>query len=984
MSTVSLREYLRQIDDLIERGHLDEAVAHCRYILQRFPKVLAVYRLLGKAYLEAQRYDEAADLFRRVLATVPDDLVAHVAMSAIAEAKDDLDLAIAHMEQAFEADPSNAAVQEELRRLYGARDGVEPTRIRLTRGALARMYYLGQLYPQAIAELRAALSEDPDRPSLQLLLAKVYAAAGKFNEAAQTCSTLLRKLPHCLEANRLMAELLTKAGRAEEARTYRTRAQALDPYLAYVGERWPTPDAVPDEQVTLEMLDWVPEMVTEETSLTAPLFAGTLTALDQEEEKVPDWARELVEEHISPERALPEEGSPGEPPADAEKGGAAAEIPDWMREAGWESREAPLEEPPAAEEAEEELAPAEIPDWLQELKPPEAEAEEAGSDEASVEPELPWLREEMPGASETVVTWLEEHTRDTPAEAETPAPEADEELPEWLRGLEEPGASEPQAAASAPEEREGEVVEAAASQVGEEMPDWLQDLAAEEAMVAGQGETGQTAPRPAEEPATPEWLQELGMVDEGPAEAETEEPSAAEALAEEVVEEAAPAEVEVPEWLRALSAEEGEPVAEAPVAQEEAPAAEGAAEGVPLDADEALAWLESLAAKQGAPEEELTTGAEERARAEVEVPEWLQGLGAEEGAVEVEAPMAQEEAPAEAAAEEAAPAEVEVPEWLRALSAEGGAAEAEAVEAGEAEPSAEGAPAEAEVPEWLRALSAEDGVTEVEAVESGAVQAPTEAASGEEAPAAAETGVPEWLAQPEEAPEVEASPEVVEAIPSWLMETEEAPQAEELVPETEGEAPPEGPPQEQGWLTPEAREALEREAQALESVPEWLAELAEEAPSSIEGEAEQTASEVEHLRGEWVPEETLRAEQAPQEEAAAVPEAPAPPQPEGAQPPAPEAVKPKEAPKAKDRYAAWLEQAREALRRGDLPEALATYQRLIKKGKHLEAIIEDIEETLYRFPVEVDLLQTLGDAYLRADRLQEALDMYTKAEELLR
>jgi cytochrome c-type biogenesis protein CcmH/NrfG len=34
--------------------------------------------------------------------------------------------------------------------------------------------------------------------------------------------------------------------------------------------------------------------------------------------------------------------------------------------------------------------------------------------------------------------------------------------------------------------------------------------------------------------------------------------------------------------------------------------------------------------------------------------------------------------------------------------------------------------------------------------------------------------------------------------------------------------------------------------------------------------------------------------------------------------------------------------------------------------------------------VSVNVLQTLGDAYMRAGQLQNALDMYTKAEELLR
>ncbi len=555
MSTISLREYLRHIDDLIDRGHLDEAVAHCRHILKHYPKALAVYRLLGKAYLEAQRYDEAADLFRRVLAAAPDDLVAHAAMSAIAEAKGDLDMAIAHMEQAFEADPSNTAVQEELRRLYGLRDGVEPPRIRLTRGALARMYYLGQLYPQAIAELRAALSEDPERPSLQLLLAKTYAAAGKFAQAVETCAALLKKRPYCLEANRLMAELLTKAGREEEARRYLQRVQALDPYMAYVGERWPTPESVPDEQVTLEMMEWVPEMAEGEMSLTGPVLGEALGAEDQEE--VPDWARALVDEHLASTEgeegppALPEGAKASGPEAEAASGEEEL-IPDWMKEAGWEPREGPLEEPPSAEgeEPEEEgLAPAEIPDWLQELKPPEAEAEETEAAEAtSEEGALPWLQEETPGASETVITWLQEHAASSETPPAEPAEVDEEGLPEWLRDLEEPG----EAAVAATEGTQG------VSEGGEEAP---------------------TA-----ESEVPDWLKELEAEESAPApEAQAEVAAEAEASA---------AEGEVPEWLQELEAAEPEAQAEAPAAEgETAPVAEGpeAAEGPPLDADEALA-----------------------------------------------------------------------------------------------------------------------------------------------------------------------------------------------------------------------------------------------------------------------------------------------------------------------------------------------------------------------------------------------------------
>ncbi len=85
MTQISLRAYNQEIDRLIGQGQLEEAIAHCRYILKQFPKHLETYRLLGKACLEGQRYAEAADVFQRVLAVVPDDYVANLGMSVIRE-----------------------------------------------------------------------------------------------------------------------------------------------------------------------------------------------------------------------------------------------------------------------------------------------------------------------------------------------------------------------------------------------------------------------------------------------------------------------------------------------------------------------------------------------------------------------------------------------------------------------------------------------------------------------------------------------------------------------------------------------------------------------------------------------------------------------------------------------------------------------------------------------------------------------------------
>ena len=79
-----------------------------------------------------------------------------------------------------------------------------------------------------------------------------------------------------------------------------------------------------------------------------------------------------------------------------------------------------------------------------------------------------------------------------------------------------------------------------------------------------------------------------------------------------------------------------------------------------------------------------------------------------------------------------------------------------------------------------------------------------------------------------------------------------------------------------------------------------------------------------------------------------------------------------------------LGSARNELSRSNIPGALEAYGKLIKKGRFMDEVIFDLREALYRYPVEVSIWQSLGDAYMRANRLQDALDAYTKAEELLR
>jgi tetratricopeptide (TPR) repeat protein len=272
MAETTLQAYLRQLEDLLARDALDEVIAHCRHILERFPKNLTTYRLLGKAMLEKKRLQDASDIFQRILSAEPSDFVSHLGMSLVYQEEGSIDQAIWHMERAFEQSPNNPTLQEELRSLFRQRNGGEPAKLQLTRGALARLYAKGELYDQAIAELAQAIQESPDRLDLQTLLAETLWNSRQPVEAGQVAAQVLHRLPNCLQANRILAELWLEAGQSSEARPFLQRVEALDPYMALELESGGQP--VPDDAVKLERLEWTTEVAA--------------TALD-----APDWVRDL-------------------------------------------------------------------------------------------------------------------------------------------------------------------------------------------------------------------------------------------------------------------------------------------------------------------------------------------------------------------------------------------------------------------------------------------------------------------------------------------------------------------------------------------------------------------------------------------------------------------------------------------------------------------------------------------------------------------
>jgi tetratricopeptide (TPR) repeat protein len=1006
---------------MIESGRNEEAVAHCQAILRAYPMHVDTYRLLGKAFLEVHSYADATDIFQRVLMAVPDDFVAHVGMSIIRDDGEKLDEAIWHMERAFEIQPSNPAIQGELRRLYGRRDGVEPPKIRLSRDALANMYAQGGLFSQAMAEIRAILADDPDRPDLQVMLGRVYYQSGQKMEAAEVASGVLKKYPHCVDALRILVEVLPESAGGEGTQAYRQRLRSLDPYSAFATGSVFDTDKVPDTSVSVERLEY------QAGAMSAALQPGWTPALGSlprpsQDASEPGWPKDAKPAPVPaffPESSAQAAEAPGPQPGASQPPAAQTEagIPEFLRSAGWsESSGTVAENSPASEEVPPAtpVAAVDIPDWIRSMAPPEVQqaplpaGSQTPSQAAGGLPE--WLKgidgSAAPGEAVPAAAW-------EPAGNEGEAGGSAAGLPGWIKGEQEgaefvPGGTAPNPAETV-EPADASTAGSAAGQptVPEgELPDWLQrtaqagraepvpaaQLPVEPGAVPAPGPAA--GPSGAEAEGLPQWLQgipssgETAGVEEAAAEAQAQAlPAGNGSPTPSGSQEYAPS---LPDWLAGkppapLSSEPQTPAAPA------AGPAGGTPESAPMDQD-TLAWLEELAAKQGPLPGELQNQPQERLD---ELPAWLRNEPEQANAPITQPVAAEAESPiqpGEAVQEAPAP----VPPVVQEQAAP--TASVEPVAVPETGPASSPVGAEDQGLGWLEGLGAGIGVEP--AGPSGNDQVQAEAAAAEPPPA----GKPG-----EAAPSAEPSQEELDmSLTGWFKKLDasrgnSAEASTEASSETASDADSRELP---AWLKelekPVQTPTDQAAAKPKVDLPDWLtgtsqasAPLGRPEPAGIEPEPPSWSTE-EALPGssaptptipqEWQPVDTFDSEVSPEAAPASVPE-PAAAAPAALVPP-PTAGQPAPAgvtvPAAQDPDAESLARARTSLSANQPAGALQIYVKLVKRGRMLEEVIHDLREAIYRYPVDPLIWQTLGDAYMRANRLQDALDAYTKAEELLR
>lgn len=229
MVDLSLRGQSEAANRLLQAGDLLAALAICRRILEAFPQHVRTYLLLGQIYFHLGQGEVAADLWRRVLSADPENAAAWAGLAKLSAQRGLWDEARRQWALAAELAPGDAEIVQELRRL-GQAHGTGPlARRQMSRAALARIYLRGQWYGQAVRELRALVTERPQRWDLRVALAEALWRDTRLADAEAVCRGILAELPYCLKANLILGQILLTGAHDEEGRACLQRAQALDP-----------------------------------------------------------------------------------------------------------------------------------------------------------------------------------------------------------------------------------------------------------------------------------------------------------------------------------------------------------------------------------------------------------------------------------------------------------------------------------------------------------------------------------------------------------------------------------------------------------------------------------------------------------------------------------------------------------------------------------------------------------------------------------
>ncbi|MBK8137627.1 MAG: tetratricopeptide repeat protein [Chloroflexi bacterium] len=290
MADITLKAYIAHVDDLLSRRQYEQAEAHCKHILAKYPKNLAILRRLAKSQFEGGRYAESESTYATVLSMEPRASDAYVGLSWVARQRGHGDQTIALLERAYEQDPNNQDVIQLLRDAHRTFNDRANARLPQTQYIAARQQWRSGLNQQAISTLNAALAADPARADMRILKMQIHLQSGDGIEAARAATDLLKQLPDCVEANRMLAEFWKAQGRSSDAQRFVSRVESSDPFLAF---EIATGSPPADEALMLDLMDVRAAPVRSVTD--APDWLGQLGTAEPTETAMPKVEKETID-----------------------------------------------------------------------------------------------------------------------------------------------------------------------------------------------------------------------------------------------------------------------------------------------------------------------------------------------------------------------------------------------------------------------------------------------------------------------------------------------------------------------------------------------------------------------------------------------------------------------------------------------------------------------------------------------------------------
>ena len=202
-----LGHLLGQVGELIEEGRFAEAIAPLSEAAALQPNNARIQADLGGLYLESGQPVDALEHLCRAIEINPRIALAHWRLGITLQLLGDTEAATHALEQAVQLRPSLADAHGRLALLYreqgrrrdalesyrrAAQSAIEPAEKQLLE---AQVLMMEGREGEAETLLRSALELHPDLPTAHGLLGQIFAASGRFDEAAQHFEAQLTRSP---------------------------------------------------------------------------------------------------------------------------------------------------------------------------------------------------------------------------------------------------------------------------------------------------------------------------------------------------------------------------------------------------------------------------------------------------------------------------------------------------------------------------------------------------------------------------------------------------------------------------------------------------------------------------------------------------------------------------------------------------------------------------------------------------------------------